>query len=30
MCCSSPCLVPMWVNGKYGLMCINCNAFKET
>lgn len=26
-CCSRPCLVPGWVEGKYGHTCTNCHTF---
>lgn len=30
MCCDKPCLVPTWLNGVYGLLCINCQSFRQT
>jgi len=28
MCCDKPCLVPTWLAGVYGYLCINCQAFR--
>lgn len=29
MCCNKPCLIGAWERGRYGLLCINCGAFRE-
>jgi len=26
MCCDKPCIVAVWVDGKYVNKCINCQA----
>lgn len=30
MCCSKPCVVPDWRDGKYGMYCLNCKQWRET
>lgn len=30
MCCDHPCLVPMWIGNKYGVLCTNCQTFTES